>query len=122
MRILESLFETPTLNKPDHVFNVKYEAMLKEFLESRDELGSTALHYAFYNHNFTLIDFIHAFLETKQASTILPAFEDLMCKVKDSSGQSAYAITFWQVGRIAYSKSMSTICKNLIFDKSLQNY
>jgi ankyrin repeat protein len=104
MRILETLFLNQVVNKQDHIGTIKHETMLKDFLLLKDDFGSTALHYAFYRHNFEFIDFIYSFLEANPASTILPQFEFLMCGCKDSSSQSAYSLFFWQIGRISYSK------------------
>lgn len=104
MRILESLLNHQGVNKQDHLGQIKHETMLKDFLQAKDEFGSTALHYAFYMHNFAFVDFIHTFLESNQASTILPTFEYLMCSCKDANNQSAYAIAYWQIGRLTYSK------------------
>lgn len=108
MRIVESLLRAPTWNKQDHLGAIKHETMVKDFLSARDDLGSTALHYAFYKHNFDLVDFVHSFLETANpTSTILPSFESLMCHCKDAAGQSAFSTLFWQIGRIKYSKGAS---------------
>ena len=106
MGIVESLFSKPVWSKQDHVAQIKYETLIKEFVQARDEFGSTALHYAFYKHNFELIEFIHNYLDSNQTSTILPSFEHQICVSKDGSGQTAFSLVYWQVGRITYSKGM----------------
>lgn len=103
IHILESLFVSQTVNKQDHLGQIKHDTIIKDFLEARDDYGATALHYAFYKQNFTLIDFVFSFLEKTQTSAILPNFEHLMSGCKDSNGQSAYSLVYWQIGRIIYS-------------------
>jgi hypothetical protein len=64
-------------------------------LKAFDKRGTSPVHYAAHMHNFVFIDFL-----CKQISN--QAMLDLFT-FKDSLGHSAYALLFWQIGRIEYS-------------------
>lgn len=91
---------------------IKDEQRMKEYFKSEDSLGSTALHYACFMHNFDLIDFIFEFLE-KNFLNLKP--ELLLSKYLDKNKQSAYSILFWQIGRVNYTDQIKEKIKIYTF-------
>lgn len=98
----------------------KYEELLKDYLLSKDDFGSSALHYACYINNYKFIDFVSDFIE-KSSSSVLPTFEYLLTSHKDSFSQSAYSLFFWQIGRILFTKDMKETIKKLTLKYSINS-
>jgi ankyrin repeat protein len=80
----------------------QYGELLNEYLLLKDSFGSNALHYACYNHNFDMIDFLFGYLGN--GSSQLVTAESLLKNYKDSAQQTAYSLLFWQLGRVDFSK------------------
>ncbi len=80
----------------------KYGESLNEYLLLKDSLGSNAIHYACYNHNFDMIDFIFAYLSNGNGQLV--SIESLLKSHKDATQQTAYSLLFWQLGRVNYPK------------------
>lgn len=81
---------------------VKYKRLLVAFLTKPDQLGSQAIHYACFMHNFLFIDFLFDYLSSYPLESM--SCTDLLVNHKDAFNQTAYALFFWQLGRSVYSK------------------
>jgi ankyrin repeat protein/predicted DNA-binding WGR domain protein len=88
-QILEILFECESKKQ-----------LIDEFITKKDDLGSTAMHYACHMHSFDFIDFILNHLNPSNRS------EAVLASYKDSFGQTPYSLLFWQIGRVTYNKKI----------------
>lgn len=95
IRILEKMFLTNNSSS----LNENCLQLLSDFLIAKDSLGSTALHYACFMHNFEIIEFI---LSYSSSSKHTPEY--LLTTAQDASQQTAYSLLFWQIGRVTFSK------------------
>ena len=77
------------------------QKLVDEFVLKQDKLGSTPLHYACHMHNFDFVDFVLS-LPGGGGSV---SGEKLLTS-KDAAYQTAYALLFWQVGRVAYTQAV----------------
>lgn len=73
---------------------------MDSYLTEKDDLGSTAFHYACFMLNFDLIDHLFEFLSTKPN---LPQPSFLLVDLVDKHKQSAYSLFYWHIGRLNYT-------------------
>lgn len=64
-------------------------------LKAWDKRGASPVHYACHMHNFAFVDFVCAHYRA-QALELLT--------FQDAAGQAAYALLFWQMGRVEYGE------------------
>ena len=73
---------------------------MDSYLTEKDDLGSTAFHYACFMLNFELIDHLIDFLATRPH---LPQVSFLLGDLVDKHKQSAYSLFYWHIGRFNYT-------------------
>jgi ankyrin repeat protein len=96
-QIMKKIFVTAT------VTDAKRCELISDYLLIRDALGSNAIHYACLNHNFDLLDFVFTYVAKNNQ---LVSADALLKRHKDAAQQTAYALLFWQLGRIVYTKKV----------------
>ncbi|CAF0785252.1 unnamed protein product [Brachionus calyciflorus] len=82
----------------DKIFKME---KISSYLLFKDELGSTAIHYACFGLNFNFIDYLFSFLNSNLS---LPHPSFLLGDLQDKHQQAPYSLFFWHLGRLIYTQ------------------